>query len=388
MKRVGVFFGGKSPEHDVSIITAQTAIASLKKNGYAVVPVYFSKEGEWAIGDELGTIKFFIDDDFEKKIKKNQWYYIDLEKSKNKIVFKSKSIFKKEIVVDIALPAFHGMNGEDGTIQGLFEIFNIPFVGCGVTSSAITIDKILTKMHYKSSNIKTAKFIGFSGSDWQIKKDEVLSAIKSQLKLPLFVKPARLGSSIGITKVKELKDLEFAIEVALHYDSKVLVEEGINNLKDLTCCVIGNKDLIISEVQESAFSDEFFSYDEKYLNDGGAQLGNAQKNIIIPAKLDNEVTKKIKELSAEIFKLFECSGIARIDFLYDSINNEVFANEINPLPGTFYHHLWKESGIGFDDLLKKLISYAEERYEEKKRINYVFESNLLEMTKSIKLKIQ
>jgi len=385
MKNVGVFFGSKTPEHDVSIITAQTIISGLKKMGYNIVPVYLSKEGEWYIDKKLGTIKFFVTDNYESLLKKTDRYYIDLEKSVGKIVFKSKKLLGKEITVDIAFPAFHGINGEDGTIQGLFEIFNIPYVGCGVASSAITMDKVLTKQFYISNDIPTTKFINFNNDDWKTKKDELLKNIKDNLTLPFFIKPARLGSSIGIAKVKKIEELKFAIEVALHYDAKILVEEGVTNLKDLTCCVIGNQEPITSEIQESSFGDEFFSYDEKYLNDGGAQLGNAQKSIIIPANIDADVTKKIKDLSAQVYKALDCSGIARVDFLYNSVEKKIFVNEVNTLPGTLYHHLWKASGLEFDGLLKKLVQYAEEKYEEKKAIKYNFESSLLKMTKSIKL---
>ena len=385
MKNIGVFFGSKTPEHDVSIITAQTIISGLKKIGYNVVPVYLSKEGEWYVDERLGTIKFFVTDNWQLLLKNIERHYIDLAKSQNKIVFKNKKIFGREIIVDIAFPAFHGVNGEDGTMQGVFEMFNIPYIGCGVASSAISMDKVLTKQFYISNNIPTAKFVNFLNSDWQTGKTRILEDIKSNLSFPLFVKPARLGSSIGIAKVKKYEDLELAIEVALHYDTKVLVEEGVNNLKDLTCCVIGNNDVITSEIQESSFGDEFFSYDEKYLNDGGAQLGNAQKNIIIPANIDAETTKKIKDLSAQVYKSLDCSGIARVDFLYNSLEKKIYVNEVNTLPGTLYHHLWKASGLEFEDLLKKLIKYAEEIHKAKMAVKYTFDSELLKMTKSIKL---
>jgi D-alanine-D-alanine ligase len=385
MKNIGVLFGSKTPEHDVSIITGQTIISGLKKIGYNVIPIYLSKEGEWYIDEKLGTIKFFVTDDYQDLLKKIDKYYIDLEKSRRKIVFKNKKILGKEIVVEIAFPAFHGVNGEDGTMQGLFEIFNLPYVGCGVTSSAIAMDKIFTKQLYTSNGIPTAKFMNFNNNDWKKHKKDLLKKINDTLTYPLFVKPARLGSSIGIAKIKKNEELELAVEVALHYDSRILVEEGVNNLKDLTCCVIGNNDLIASEIQEASFGDEFFSYDEKYLNDGGAQLGNAKKNIIIPAGIDPATTDQIKNLSFDVYKLLDCSGIARIDFLYDDIEKKLFVNEVNTLPGTLYHHLWKASNIEFDELLKRLIGYAEEKYKEKESVKYHFESILLKMTKSIKL---
>jgi D-alanine-D-alanine ligase len=201
------------------------------------------------------------------------------------------------------------------------------------------------------------------------------------------VKPVHLGSSIGIAKVKSMEgdELEFAIEAGLYYDDKILIEEGVENLMDITCCVIGNSQLQSSEIQESVFGSELFDFEEKYLKDGGAQLGNAQEGIVIPARLDEKVTSEIKELSQKIYKLFGCSGIARVDYLYNKDTEEYFANEINTLPGTLYHHLWKASGIEFEELLKKLIGLAQEKFEEKKRLNYVFDSVILKQLKSAKL---
>lgn len=385
MLNIGVFFGGKSPEHDISVITGEFIISGLKKLGFNVIPVYLSKTGEWHSGAGLGSLKFFHANNFKEQLKKFNKYYLDLENSQGKLVFKPKSIIGKTITMDLAFPAFHGQNGEDGTIQGLFEIINLPYVGCDVASSAIAMDKILTKLFYLSHNIPTSKFIYFNGADWQKDKQAILKNIAETLTFPVFVKPARLGSSIGIAKIKRLEELEFACEVARHYDQKVLVENGINNLMDVTCACLGNEDIIASELQESNFSKDFFSYEDKYINDGGAQIGNAKKNIIIPASLSQTKTREIKNLAIKIYRLFGCSGISRIDFLYDKTENKTYANEVNPLPGTLYHHLWKASGLEFEDLLARLIKCAQEKYHEKNSVKTSFESNILKMTKSCKL---
>ena len=208
------------------------------------------------------------------------------------------------------------------------------------------------------------------------------------LKLPVIVKPARLGSSIGITKAKTEKDLEFAIEVALHYDEKVIVEICVTNLMDVTCCVIGNDKPIASALQESVFGDDLFSYKDKYLEDGGAQLGNAKNSIVIPARLDGPTTKKVQDIAKQVYKLIGCSGIARVDFLYDTQTKEIYANEVNTLPGTIYHHLWKASGIELPELLTKLIEYAEERYEQKNLFTHTFKSDLLKFANSVKLQVK
>lgn len=386
---IGVFFGGKSPEHDVSIITGQLVMSELKKmSKYKVVPVYIGKNGEWYINEELGQLKFFRQKDSDKQLKKFGKFYIDLEESRGKLVFKKKGLTGERIEIDLAFPAFHGENGEDGTIQGLFEIFNIPYVGCDTASSAMTMDKILAKLFYLGNNVLTSKFVFFNKTDWSSGKENVLNKIKNELKWPMFVKPPKLGSSIGISKVENEKDLEFAIEVALHYGDKVLVEEGVENLKDITCAVLGGDDPIASLIQESNFEAEFLNYEEKYLKDGGAQTGKSEKSVIIPARLDERTTKEVQEMAVKIFKLFGCSGIARVDFLYDSKENKIYANEINTMPGTLYHHLWKASGIEFKDVIKKLIDVSVERQNRKKEITHTFKSDLLAQTDSIKLKIK
>lgn len=386
MQKIGVFFGGKSPEHDISIITGQLIISGLKELAeYKVIPVYLSKKGEWFIGKDLGFIEFFTDSNKEEKLKNLGNFYLDLKKSSGKLVFKKRGLFSGKIEINLAFPAFHGANGEDGTIQGLFEIFNIPYIGCGVVSSAIAMDKVLTKFFYQSQGIPTVEFIYFHKLDWEENKDKILKKIKEKLNWPVIVKPARLGSSIAVVKAKTPEDLEFAIEVALHYDSKVLVERCIENLMDVTCAVLGNDKVKSSFLQESLFKDELFSYEDKYLKQGGSQLGKAKENIIIPARLDSTTTQEIQNLSVKIFKLLGCSGIARVDFLYDKTAKKAYANEINTLPGTLYHHLWEKSGLEFDKLLKELIKLAREKHEERNKIISTFESDILKQGKGGKL---
>lgn len=382
---IGVFFGSRSPEHDISIITGQLIISGLKGLGHNVIPIYLSKKGEWLLGDELGTMEAFTSGSQKITSARFGKYYLDLEKSSEKLVFRKKGLGGSKLAVDLAFPAFHGANGEDGTIQGLFEIFNIPYVGCDVTSSAITMDKILTKQFYREQGIPTTKFVHYDRQAWTNDRNEILRAIGEQLKWPVFVKPARLGSSIGIVKAKTAQDLEFAIEVALHYGQRFLVEESVENLMDVTVAVLGNEAPQPSLLQESVFGDELFSYEEKYLKGGGAQLGRAQKSIVIPARLDGQTTKIIQDLAVKIFALFGCSGIARVDFLYDKKSGEYFANEVNTLPGTLYHHLWKASGIEFFELLTRLLAYAREKHESKKKLTMTFESEVLKRTNSAKL---
>lgn len=384
---IGVFFGSRNTEHDISIITAQLIISTLKGLNYTVTPVYISKKGEWLIGDELGSLFSFTDP--KKNVtdeKKFTQYFLDLENSSGKLVFRKKGLSGKTVQVDLAFPALHGAYGEDGSIQGIFEMFNVPYVGCGVAASAIAMDKALTKQIMKADNIPTTKFLYLQNSDWEADHKAVIERVKKELKFPVFVKPVHGGSSIGIAKVKDLADLENKIEVAFYYDDKVIVEEGVSDLADLTCCVIGNDQPQTSLVQESVFAADLFDFEEKYLKDGGAQLGKSESGVIIPARVDEATKRKVQEMAKAVYKALGCTGIARVDFLCNKKTNELFANEVNPLPGTLYHHLWKASGVEVDKLVEKLIDFAKEVHGKKQKVNQTFESSVLSNLNSTKLK--
>lgn len=352
--------------------------------GLLVIPVYIDKEGMWYSDNALGDIAFFQNKNYAEKLKKLPRMVIDEEASHGKLVFRKKGVFGKTITIDLAFPALHGSYGEDGTIQGLFEMFNVPFVGCGVAASALAMDKALTKLLYRVENIPTTNFMFFTAREWNTGKEKIMRETEI-LHFPLFVKPARLGSSIGISKVRNEKELEFAVEVALHYDTKVIVEEGVENLIDITCALLGSENPTASLLQESAFEGDFFDYEEKYIKGGGAQTGAAGKKIIIPARLDERTAKEIQDAAIRIFKLFGCSGISRVDFLYDKTAQTWYANEINTIPGTLYHHLWKASGIPFEEVLKRLIDYAEETHRAKNSITTAFNSDILTQAASEKL---
>ncbi len=388
MKKIAVFFGGRSPEHDVSIITGQLVISGLKKLGHQVIPVYITKEGVWYSGESFSSLSFFKKKDKEDEFKKEQRVVLDFDVLSKKLVLITKSGWgKKKEDIDIAFPAFHGLNGEDGTIQGLFELANIPYVGCGVAASAVAMDKILTKLFFKSIDVPTVDFISFSNHEWLKNKTDILENTEKQLKWPLIIKPAKLGSSIGISRAENQKELISAIEVALHYDNSVLIENFIENLRDITCAVLGRKgNLKTSLLQESLFKDKLFSYEDKYINDGGAQTGKAEDSLVIPADINKELTDKIQELSRHIYTKLNCEGIARVDFLYNKKEEKVYSIEINTMPGTLYHHLWEKSGLKLSELLSNLLISAEDRQKEKDSLSHVFDSEILNQITSTKLK--
>ncbi len=388
MKTVGVFFGSRSAEHDISIITGQLIISTLKKMNYTAIPIYIDKKGGWFIGPELGSLKTFTGETFNLLSKKLGEYYLDLEKSSGKMVFKQKGVLGKEVIVELAFPALHGTYGEDGTLQGLFEMINIPYVGCNVMSSAIAMDKVLTKQVFMANNIPTLSFVSHTKQDWLHDKDRVVTEVKHALTWPVIIKPAHLGSSIGISIAKNEEELENALEVGFHYDEKVLTEQCVKDLSDITCALLGNENPKASLLQESTYEKDLFSYEDKYLNDGGAQLGNAKKNLHIPARLDDKTTIEIRETAVKIYKAFECSGIARVDFIYDKKAKKYYASEINPLPGTLYHHLWKDSGVELEEVISTLLTLAQERHKDKQLVTYTFQSDILKHAGSIKLQLK
>lgn len=380
---IGVFFGSRSPEHDISIITGQLIIAGLKKLGFTVVPVYLDKQGRWLLGAELGELKSFTAGKID--LDKFQHYVLDLEQSRNKLVFKKKGLGGPIVAVDLAFPALHGSNGEDGTIQGLFEIFNMPYVGCDVASSAITMNKNLAKLMFKAAGIPTPEFKNYSKKQWDESRNAVLDDVEKTIGFPVVVKPTLLGSSIGIVKAGNPTELEQGLETGFYYGNQVLVEDCVENLMDITCAVLGNETPQASLLQESVIGDEVLSFSDKYLNDGGTQLGKSQNSMVIPARVDDNFTKQIQQTAIQAFQALGCSGIARVDFLYDKLAKNFFVSEINTLPGTLYHHLWAKSGIELDELLTRLIQLAQDAYTEKNCYATVFESDLLKMAGSVKL---
>ncbi|MEX2369114.1 MAG: D-alanine--D-alanine ligase family protein [Candidatus Paceibacterota bacterium] len=381
---IGVFFGSRSPEHDVSIITAVSVIKGLREIGFSVVPVYISKDGRFFLGENtdnpadktLARIDYFSDG-LEKKLSKLHAYDLVLTESQGRLRFITETIFAtKTVDIDIAFPCFHGPHGEDGALHGLFSLVDIPFVGPDQQASSVAMDKALTKLIYRQFDIPTTNFLYFTRREWK-QYEEIILADLENFRLPLFVKPARAGSSIGITRVTNHDELTFAIEVALNYDDKVVVEEGVENVVDLTVCLLGDEVPEPSEVQESRFTSDFFSYDEKYIEDGGGQIGGAEKKIIIPAEISEEQTAQVKQLAVEIFTQFGLSGIARVDLLLDKSSGEIYANEINTMPGTLYKHLWEASGVPFAELLRSLIRSARRRHGRQADTSYVFDSNIL-----------
>lgn len=380
MKNVAVMFGGVSVEHEVSIISGLQIIENMDKDKYNPIPVYVSKDGTWYTGDELTSVKNYKD--MESLIKELKKVYLTPVKGmKRLIIYPVKSgLFKKEkeyIDIDVVFPAFHGMHGEDGTMQGLFELADIPYVGSGVTGSALGMDKIVMKDVFKANGLPVVGYTWFLRNEYEKDRSAVIEKVEKSLKYPVFVKPANLGSSIGIGKAKNRDELIKAIEIAIRYDKRIIVEEGIEKPVEINCSAMGfNGDYSASVCEMPVSWEDFLSYDEKYMHSGNAKgmKGTARK---VPAPIPDEKTEEIKRLSIETFKVLDCSGVARIDFLMEKETNKVYINEINTIPGSFAFYLWEPCGINFKELINKLIELAVKRHEENDKNIYTYDTALL-----------
>lgn len=354
--KIGVIFGGHSAEHEVSLVSAASVIKNLDNSKYEVIPIGITKEGRWlSSGETLKLLKegnkgnrevekIIIPDPNQKSlVKVNEHFATHQEKTK----------------IDIIFPVLHGPYGEDGTIQGLFELANIPYVGAGVLGSSVGMDKVVQKQILRQKRLPVVDWIHFIKKDWLKNKQGIIKEIKNKISFPLFVKPANMGSSVGITKVHHQKELAPAINLALKYDRKVLVEKAVEPNRDIEVSVLGNDNPKASVPGAIVSSNEFYDYDAKYVD--------GKSKAIIPAPLSKKLTQKIRQLAVETFKALDCAGMARVDFLLKG--NKVWINELNTIPGftsiSMYPKLWEATGIPYPKLLDKLIELAIERHQEK-----------------------
>lgn len=353
---VGILFGGKSAEHEVSLQSAKNVIEAIDKEKYNPILIGIDKSGKWLLND---SSKFLLNADNPKLIKLNQASdsVALVPKSDGKIFNLSKS--GNDRSVDVIFPILHGPFGEDGTVQGLLKLANIPFVGASVLGSAIGMDKDTMKRLLRDAGIPIGEFIA-------IKSEDIIpdyKNIKDKIGIPCFIKPANSGSSIGISKVRNEDEYIESVKNAFQYDTKILVEEYIKG-REIECSVLGNNNPIASVPGEVIPNHEFYSYEAKYIDKKGAILE-------IPAKISNEATKKIQELAIKTFKTLSCEGLGRIDFFLKD-KNEIVVNEINTIPGftkiSMYPKLWKASGISYSELIDRLIQLAIERFNKEQKL--------------------
>ena len=387
MKTVAVFFGGQSAEHDVSIITALTSVIKpleLTKK-YQVVPVYIAKNGAWYSFEGLKKINFYQSKDIEAKLSQKKPIGVKVGNGLKMLVV-SRVHGTKEIKVDIAFPALHGTHGEDGELMGMFEMAGLPYVGCDVAASAIAMDKVFSKQIAAAAGVPITKSTWCSKVTFETNEAAVLEDCK-KLEYPLFVKPAHLGSSIGISQVHNERELTNALELAAHYDNKIIVEEAVHNLVEVTLPIMGN-DTPTPALLERPITqaEDFFDFETKYLHGGkkaakngglGKGAAGAQGYSEIPAQLPAELYDTAVETGLKVYKALGCSGIARIDMLIDTKTKTVYFNEANPLPGSLYAHNWAKAGVSKVQLVEKLIEYAEARAKTKRSLKTTFKTSFL-----------
>lgn len=361
--KVAVLFGGRSGEHDVSLVSARSVINALDKNKYEVFPIGISKQGDWIGGsDSLQILELMKDTTFRNAAIVNKKSSEVSRGTESIDISLIPSLSKKEktLCFDVVIPILHGPYGEDGTIQGLLEIAGIPYVGAGVLGSAMGMDKIAMKMIFQANNLSICPYTWFLRSDWKKNKNKIVKNIEEHLGYPCFVKPANLGSSVGISKAHNQKELISAVDLAAKYDRRIVVEQGVN-CREVECAVLGNDNPKVSIPAEIVPGKEFYDYEAKY-TEGLSQVH-------VPAKLPRSIVKKLQDISKKAFQALDLAGMARVDFFIRKENNEIIINEINTIPGftsiSMFPKLWEASGIPYPKLLDTLIQLALERHKEK-----------------------
>ena len=374
---VGLFFGGRSVEHEVSVISALQAYKHLDRDKYHVVPIYVSKSGQFFSNPDFLDIKNFKD---VNALLFSSTQLVPANKAGHG-GFLQQGIFKKFKPIDVALPIFHGSYGEDGSIQGLFEIYQVPYVGLGVTGAAVSMDKALSKALFKSLGYNVANYVEVKRLDWWKDSHKVLKELKS-LKYPKFVKPCTGGSSIGAGRAENEDELQFAIEVASTYSEKIIVEEAFEGLIEVNCSALGYEEIRASVCEMPIPTKDILSFSDKYQRGGKGSKGAGGMESLtreIPAPISKKLTKEIQEATVNIFKAMDGCGVARIDFFVDQKKEKFWVNEVNSPPGSLAFYLWEKSdpALSYKELLDELIEMAMKRAENQQKTQYTFESGLL-----------
>ncbi|MCR4615927.1 MAG: D-alanine--D-alanine ligase [Clostridiales bacterium] len=377
--KLAVMFGGKSVEHEISIISAIQAMGYLNKEKYEVIPIYITKSNEMYVGENIGKIEAYKD--IKGLLSSSQRVTLVYDNGRVNIIPYPSKLFSKAPLntVDVAFPVVHGTNVEDGTLQGYLKMLNLPYVGCDVLSSAVGMDKYVMKTVLKDNDIPVLDCRCFSAAQYNDSPENIIEIIEGAFEYPVIVKPINLGSSIGISKADSRKELSDALDLAFEFAGKILVEPAISNLREINCSVLGNSDKAeASECEEPVNTDKILSYEDKYINNAkGSSKGMASVKRKIPAELSPEMREEIRSLAVKAFKVLGCGGVSRIDFMIDADTNKVWLNEINTIPGSLSFYLWEPVGVKYTELLDRMIDLALERQRKDEDITYSFDTNVL-----------
>jgi D-alanine-D-alanine ligase len=368
--KIGVIFGGRSGEHEVSLQSAQSVMAALDRTKYEVVPIGITRNGRWLTGDVVAALSNGTEGAITATL-------LPDPRSRSLLQMEMQETHPANLSevteLDVIIPVLHGTYGEDGTVQGLLELADMPYVGAGVVGSAVGMDKAIFKQVMMANGIPVLPWRLFAAQAWRKRSDEILAEIEAALTYPVFTKPANLGSSVGISKCTNREELIEGLEAATQYDRRLVVEQGING-RELEVSVLGNDDPIASVVGEIRPRRAFYDYAAKYL----AEPGSADESeLIIPAELDEETADAIRALAIRAYKAIDCAGMGRVDMLMDRESGDIYLNEINTIPGftqiSMYPKLWEATGIPYSELLDRLIDLAVERFEEKGQLKRTFD---------------
>lgn len=378
---VAFIFGCRSVEHEVSIISAVQAMRAVDKEKYDVIPIYVTKKGEMYTSEKMFEIEPFRD--MKTLIAESK--PVTMIKSGDDVFlhFLEKKLFKKseDILINVAFPVVHGTNCEDGTLQGYLEFLGLPYVGCDVLSSAVGMDKAVFKYVMKAADLPVLDCVCFSAREYAENRESVTDNAEEKIGYPMIVKPVNLGSSVGISKAKDRQELIDAIELAVSFSDKVLVEHAVQSIREINCSVVGDADDCEASVCEEPFmNDEILSYEDKYLGSGkkqGGSKGMASLSRKIPADISKEKSDEIRELAKKVFKALGASGVVRIDFIIDTEDDKVYVNEINTIPGSLSFYLWEATKLPYKQLIDRLISLAFRRKRNRENLTFTIDTNIL-----------
>lgn len=382
---IGVFFGGRSTEHEISVISANQAMAAIDRDSYDVTPVYISKQGHWYTGEALMDVANYRD--IPALLKQCEEVYMEPIYGNYTLYRAKKGIFgKAELAkLDVVIPVLHGSNGEDGTFEGILDSIGIPYAGCGVLASANGMDKITMKMILQACDIPVVDYVWFTDKQWFSQRDSMIERIESKLGYPVIVKPANLGSSVGIGRAADRSALIDRVNEAEKYSSRIIVEHMVENLHEVNCSVLGDCDEYQTSVcEEPIKSGEILSYEDKYMGGSKGAKGMQASQKRIPADLPVEVSDRIRFLAGETFRVLSCHGVSRVDVIIDADNGEIYVNEINTIPGSLSFYLWEASGIKFPELMDRLVRLALKRKREQQMKTVSYDQNIFSMGGGVK----
>ena len=376
---IGVFFGGCSTEHEISVISASQAMSAIDRSVYDVTPIYITKQGKFYTGEALLDVANYRNT--TSLLEKCKEVYMRPVKGDFNLYLMKKPLFGSNIAtkLDVAIPVLHGSYGEDGTFEGILDAMGIPYAGCNVLASANGMDKITMKMILQACGVPVVDYVWFTDGQWRANKDAMIQNIESKLGYPVIIKPANLGSSVGIGRATNRETLIERINDAERYSSRIIVEHMVENLHEVNCSVLGDCDEYETSVcEEPIKSGEILSYEDKYMGGTKGAKGMQASQKRIPADLPEEISNRIRFLAGETFRVLSCHGVSRVDVIMDADNGEIYVNEINTIPGSLSFYLWEPLGVSYPELLDRMIALGLKRNREQSEISYAFDTNVLE----------